>query len=206
MDIGFLKINTENFPSKLLNFVSESRKNKVEKYRNDFDKKISLFSELLIRIMLKNFGENDWKNLKISENKWGKPLIIGNHNYCMSLSHSIDMISCALDVNNKLGIDIEKISFVPAELKDTIFHSNEYSNIYSQEKFFPIWTAKEAFSKYTGNGLSEDFSQLDTTSSTFQKHIVQWKENDFFCSVYADKVNNINIKYYSEKEILKHYD
>lgn len=168
--------------------------------------KTSYFSKLLLRVMLKEEGVKNWKTIKIQKGINDKPYIDGDINF--NISHSNNMILCCVDKNNNLGVDIEKIKEIPKDIFDMVFHKNElkyYKNM-TQEQFYKIWTLKEAYSKYTSLGLSEDFLKIDTTAFNFEKKVIQWTEEDYICSIYANIKTKMNITRYTESEILKHYD
>lgn len=167
--------------------------------------KTSFFSKLLLRVMLKKEGVKNWKTIEIKKGANDKPYINKDINF--NISHSKNMILCVVDKNN-IGVDIEEIKEVPKDIFDMIFHKNElehYKNM-SKEQFYKIWTIKEAYSKYTSLGLNYDFTKIDTTSLNFKKNLIQWREENFICSIYSNIKKEMNITRFKEDEILKYYD
>ncbi len=168
--------------------------------------KTSFFSKLLLRVMLKKEGVQNWRTIEIQKGPNSKPYIEGDINF--NISHSNNMILCCTDRNNNIGVDIEEIKEVPKDIFDMVFHKNEleyYKNM-TKEQFYRIWTLKEAYSKYTSLGLNYDFTKIDTTSLNFRKNIIQWLEEDYICSIYLEIKKEMNITRYTQEEILKYYD
>ena len=99
----------------------------------------------------------------------GKPYFESKElsNIYFSISHTRDFAGIAMN-DSEIGFDCENISarnypkerfekianrvFSACEIRYCFDDENNYEN-----RFFEIWTAKEAYSKYTGNGFSEDF-------------------------------------------------
>ncbi|MBE7092642.1 MAG: 4'-phosphopantetheinyl transferase superfamily protein [Clostridiales bacterium] len=92
----------------------------------------------------------------------GKPYIEGNQLF-VSISHSKDFF---LVGTNKLpvGVDIEVVRHFDNRLINRYFTSSEIAYIDSDEKFFKIWTVKEAFLKLTGEGL-KGIKKLNTVTN-----------------------------------------
>ena len=91
------------------------------------------------------------KDIKIEYEKSGKPYILDS-SYGISISHSKDMALVAIN-EDAIGADIEVIRPFNKKLINTYFSPDEIAFINSDEKFFTIWTVKEAYLKLTGIGL-----------------------------------------------------
>lgn len=209
MNIGILEIVSEEITIPILQSVSKSRREKAALYKNTIDQKISLYSELLLRVMLKGFGISEWKKIKISSTRNGKLFLQHHDDVFCSLSHSKNRILCAVDKKNKMGVDIEEVTNSLPQIPDFFFHRKEREQLAKEQDklyFFKIWTAKEAYCKYTGDGLSKNLHQTNILSSKFKQNILQWIEDNFFYAIYADRINSINIHHYNEAEINAHYD
>lgn len=103
--------------------------------------------------------------LHLRYEKSGKPIA---DNCFVSISHSGPAISvCKSDI--PVGIDIEKTDRKRnfEEIAKRCFHGAE-SELYlknpSAEKFYEIWTKKEAYSKLLGRGLADILSGFDVYS------------------------------------------
>jgi len=90
----------------------------------------------------------------------GKPYFIANP-YChFSLSHSGE--SFALITHDApIGIDIERLRHADFKIARRFFTQDEQDYVDGDNfRFFEIWTKKEAYVKYTGEGLSRPFSSF----------------------------------------------
>lgn len=115
--------------------------------------------------------EKEHANIKIPETKPhanGKPHLKNMPDLFFNLSHSGDYVVCAV-ADCEIGVDIQQYR---KNIKDgvlkKVLHEREkdlYQACTQEEKeacFFRIWAAKEAYAKYTGEGLAVDFRLLVT--------------------------------------------
>ena len=104
------------------------------------------------KILLKNLGKEVLsKEIEIKYKPSGKPYIEENEQY-ISISHSKDFVLVAIN-DTPIGVDTEVIRLFNKKLIKTYFTNEEAAYIDSDEKFFTVWTVKEAFLKLTGEGL-----------------------------------------------------
>lgn len=91
----------------------------------------------------------------------GKPVLRGNPVH-FNLSHSQDLAVLAISPNQPVGIDVELTTrqVDPLVLAPSCFVTHEVQALRDQpaqlQRFFAFWTAKEAFMKLTGEGMSLD--------------------------------------------------
>ena len=121
----------------------------------------------LIRTALSNYlrsqehkSLNIWEiddivnDVKIEVYKEGKPYF-ANFDVEFSVSNTGPMWMCLFD-RKPCGIDIQEVKSCKHEsIAERHFSKAEfeYVKLWGEEGFFDIWTAKEAFGKYTGKGL-----------------------------------------------------
>ncbi len=119
--------------------------------------------------------------LQIHRTPRGKPYLPCDPNIHISASHSGDYLICAVS-NTAIGIDIQEHSTLkdetPAEtrirlrkLANRFLHPEEAEYIapHPDQHFFKVWTAKESYVKYTGQGIDDhfaDFSVLPPNCTT----------------------------------------
>ncbi len=111
----------------------------------------------LINIALKNYTGDNNVRLSIKRTESGKPYF-SNLNINFSVSHSNDVWACLMADFN-VGLDIQEERTVAYEkISKRFFVKDEYEYIREKgkEAFFDIWTGKEAFVKYTGNGFAKE--------------------------------------------------
>jgi len=151
----------ENSHSLLLKRFSmdfpENYQNKIKNFRRWQDAQLSLLGLYLLRYSLKQFE----KKLDISElnfNSNSKPYLNGE-NLEFNISHSGDIVVCAISDQFEIGIDIEILKDIDVgdfkgqmtdnELKKVIYANDVTSS------FFDYWTQKEAVLKAQGSGIIE---------------------------------------------------
>lgn len=81
----------------------------------------------------------------------------------VSLSHSGSWVGVALCPDGRVGIDVETVRDVSPSLSRRALSAQELSWLHQappgrsrDQRFFRLWTAKEAFLKATGVGLASD--------------------------------------------------
>jgi len=141
-----------------LKTVSEFRRKKVTRLKHRSDKNLSLGAGLILEYGLKCFL-GICKNVDISISENGKPYLKNYPNIHFSLSHSGDMAICAIS-DNPVGVDIQVCTDFKDEICRRYFKKCEADYVFGakipaekKERFFRIWTLKEAYSKMTGKGL-----------------------------------------------------
>ena len=138
---------------KLYHTVSDIRQNKIDSLLLEKDKRLSLAAELLLKKALSDCGIDSFE-LEYGEN--GKPYIKDHNDIFFNLSHSNEMVMCAVS-SDEVGCDTEKIKDIDLKIAKRFFSESEYNLIIGNEKkndmFFRIWTLKESFMKATGLGM-----------------------------------------------------
>ena len=139
---------------------------------------------LACRILLNYFN----KNLKISYSENGSPNL-SNHQY-ISISHSGDLV-CIIISDQKIGIDIEKISDKSLRLKEKFV--NPHHTKLNKEKSTLIWCVKEAIYKFHKIGnvdfikdisvpefILEESGEIDIRFKTNTLKSYYFKVKDFY--------------------------
>ena len=114
-----------------------------------------LAADALIRMGAQNLHYGD-KNKPFADNCY------------VSISHSGDMIAVCKG-EKPVGVDIEKINYDRdvKKIAERFYHGKEleaFRENPTAEKFFEIWTMKEAYSKIGGEGVGEVFEGFDSYS------------------------------------------
>ena len=160
-------------------------KKRVDRYKRDDDKKRSLLAHMLLKkLMVKN---NIDEKLVYEEN--GRP-VFESSSYYLSLSHSGDVAFSAVS-KSPVGIDVEKIRPISLSLINRVCVDDEKAfviggyeitdeknicDIDVLKRFFEIWTAKEAYFKMIGSGIT-DLKSVNTLE--FEKESFQHGEYIF---------------------------
>ncbi|MFZ5351497.1 MAG: 4'-phosphopantetheinyl transferase family protein [Bacillota bacterium] len=175
--IGFANDRIKNV---LLKYISEERKEKIKKFKNDMDGLRSLLSEAMIRYILIRYYNIENDSIRIKYNHYGKPYIEKYENIHYNISHAGEWVVCAVH-DSPVGIDIEKIQIIDIKIAKRFFAPTEYEYIKSSQdydtlkRFYDIWTLKESFLKALGCGLSKP---LNSFSITIDDYDIKLKNGD----------------------------
>lgn len=149
--------NIQNLPDpkenpQILENIWQERKEKILSYQFENGRKESLGSALMLQKVLSKNNLNP-QNIKYGKN--GKPEIDGLH---FNISHAENFVICSVS-ENPVGCDIEKIRSIKSGFEKRFFTQNEVSYLdkFSGEEklkqFFRLWTMKESYMKFTGDGM-----------------------------------------------------
>lgn len=178
----------------LLSFLSKERQKQLMKLNYDIDKKLSLFAEIIVRIIIcQKLNVNNSK-LVFEKNEYGKPYIKGYTNLYYNISHTRNAIVVAFS-DKPVGVDIEKVKHIESQIAKRFFTFEEqmYISKYPEKidkHFYEVWTKKEAYIKYLGQGLSIKLNSFNVFSNVISKQIKSFEIDDYIvsvCSEYIDK-------------------
>jgi len=132
-----------------------------EKHRHQY-----LITRAMVRTVLSSYvnsiSPEEWR---FKKNKYGKPSI-SNKSLTMplrfNLSHTDKLIIMAVTLDNEIGVDVEYLPRRgnPLDIAERFFSAKELEQLFQlpvekrQERFFDLWTLKEAYIKACGMGLS----------------------------------------------------
>ena len=150
--------------------LTEQELAKQQRYMFEKDRHSALITRAFIKDLLCKYMAGEAKQWRFSKGDKGKPeLIAPPLPLRFNLSHSKDLIICAVTLDNDIGCDVEQIhrkSDVLA-IADRYFSATEIESLFSlpkseqRSRFFDYWTLKESYIKAWGQGLSiplDDFS------------------------------------------------
>lgn len=146
----------------------------VDRFRYADDKKRSVAGEMLARKAVAEWCNIPAESIVFEITETGKP-------YAKSLpvefniSHSGDVVVCVVD-DKPVGIDVEKIYSLDLKVAKRICTDEELSYLFGHApteqdfvyttdheilaRFFELWTAKEAYGKCIGVGMSDSRKQV----------------------------------------------
>lgn len=161
-----------------LSLLDPAVQTRILRYRKETDRLRSLASQLLLyHAFCKSNKSPDKKNFLISYGPFGKPSFKDYPACNFSLSHSGSYAVCVFTEDTApVGIDIQEYrSLNRNKIRARFYTDLEKKQAESAEMFFRIWSAKEAYMKYTGKGFSEGF---DTFSVLPESAIVVCSDSD----------------------------
>lgn len=138
--------------------LSPSRKEHIDRLRRQDDKNRSLAGELLAQKLLKE--QYAISAAVIHRHNSGQPHLTGCDLH-ISISHCDELVACVVS-ENPVGIDIERIRPINPRLCQRVCTEAEMDYLQPDDfedpailrRFFEIWTAKEAYFKRCGTGIT----------------------------------------------------
>ncbi len=155
------KINTEYIDENydgLVAGVYEQRRRAIKRLKYKKAAYTSIEAGYLLMEAFKDvYGVNDY-DICIEKGDFGKPYIKDYPEFKYNISHSGEYVAIAYGCDD-VGIDIEYIREKDLKIAKRCFHKDEYAYITKNEagqdeRFFEVWTMKEAYLKYTGQGIN----------------------------------------------------
>ena len=146
--------------------MSDERKKESLALVTENKKLQKIAADMLCRQMIAEADGVDPSGIIIKKDKNGKPYA-ENSRYKFSISHCGNLVVCAVSKND-IGVDVEKIRNVRLKMAEKFACESEIEYIGDKlERFFEIWTLKEAYFKCKGTGLGADIKSVsfDVTDS-----------------------------------------
>jgi len=185
-------INVDNF-NQLLTFVSKEKQEQIKRFRFDIDKKLCLYSQLLVRTEIcktLNIRNGEFFFVK---NEYGKPHLKNYPNFHFNLSHTRNAIAVAI-FDKPVGVDVEKIRNADLKIAKRFFAESEFAYIVKSEigtdkRFYDVWTKKEAYIKYVGKGLSIPLNSFDVLCTDISRQTQTFEKDGYIISVSSESQN-----------------
>lgn len=134
---------------KLINAISIT---KLPNYKYFDDIKRFVLSEMFKYFGYKMYTGID-KHIEVKRGKNGKPYYSACEVF-FNISHAGDYVAMAI-CDSEIGIDIEPNTYCNFDNLLDLFYPTERRQVQSgRMSFYELWCAKEAYLKYTGDGLS----------------------------------------------------
>ena len=166
--------------------INESLIGLIEGFEDDYFNKLKNKKRKLeyvcTRLLLKEFDSN----LKISYNKNGAPIL--NNNKCISIAHSNNLAAIIIS-DNKVGIDIEKISEKPIKIAAKFISENDNISMDTNDTCL-AWSAKEAIYKLHEIGGLDFKNDILIQKINKEKNIIKAKFKNKTLFLNYQKINN----------------
>lgn len=132
-------------------------KEKMQKLNQKRAKKLSVAAGALVRSAIAEEFNIDKDAIRFRRDKKGKPYT-ESAKVEFSISHSKNIAVCAIS-DRPVGIDIEKMRDVNFNVAKKLFTPDEQNYVFQikklqKQRFFEVWTRKEAYVKLIGFGIS----------------------------------------------------
>ena len=159
--------------------MSAEKQKRVDRFHFKDDKKRAVAGEMLARLALADWCQVEPRSISFGRGEHGKPFAEGLDAQ-FNISHSDDFVVCAVS-DRPVGIDIEKIRPVDLKISKKICTPDELYSLFGHipdegefvrtdnenllNRFFRMWTKKEARGKFLGKGLL--FGETDVVCNEF---------------------------------------
>lgn len=137
--------------------MSKERQEKCLRYKFTDDRRRMAFGESLLRKLISDEYAVREIDITIKNLPSGKPVAeVQGKNLCVSITHSGDYVACGVS-DTPIGVDLEVVRQVSNLLLNKALNDEEKYFVNNSDgknlAFLKLWTAKEAYLKFTGEGL-----------------------------------------------------
>jgi len=142
----------------LLQIISSENRERCRRFRLKEDALRTLYGELILRHVLTQRFSLRNEGIEILKGDKGKPYVKDFPTH-FNISHAGDFVICAFS-EKEVGIDVEQVKEVDLNIAKRYFHPFECEDLFAQdasrqlEYFFLLWTLKESYMKWLGDGMS----------------------------------------------------
>jgi len=155
---------------KLVRFIDYNEELRASSFMSEDDRKSYIISHGILKLILSHKFGSEPVALNITRDKNGKPWIPGNRIF-FSISHTAEVLALAISSSAIIGTDIEKITVRKdlISLTGLVFSPDEIDFLAkddSGDRFFLLWTRKEAFLKSIGSGIIDSLSGVEVHRDT----------------------------------------
>lgn len=170
--------NCESLFENELPKFSPDYQDRIRSYRRWQDAQLSLLGRVILFKAIEQIYNYDPSSKEILQTKYNKPYFKDDP-VQFNISHSGEIVVCAICEKSLIGIDIEIISEISIEDCKWQMRENEWDAIISSDKieesFFNYWTQKEAVIKANGLGLTIPLTTFEVLDG-----IAQINDQKFF--------------------------
>jgi len=155
---------TSGDEERVLRFVQKEQLNDVLRRYHSFSNALTarhyLIGEAVMRVLCQQATGIALADQQFTIGAYGKPQLAGSTSWYFNKSHSLDAIVVATGMED-MGVDVEKIRNARMNVASRYFTSKENEWLKEtdspeilDQRFYQIWTAKEAYLKFLGSGIS----------------------------------------------------
>ncbi len=183
--------------------LSRERQDKINRYRFDVDKRLSLYGGLLVRMGIQKFWNIPYEEQTFVCENMKKPYLVSEGNIHFNLSHTRNMIVCGYS-DQPVGVDVERIKvpfhkeIVRRYRADEQLQCQRGSEQEQASAFYQIWTKKEAYVKCDGTGLSVEVTEIPTNLPQFET----WKRGEYIISLFSRSEAPTELVNITEEELV----
>ena len=173
-----------------ISLLPQKRREELQKIQNKQARIQSLSGEILIRRIIKALLGLDAFQWDRDRGARGKPFFSQIPFFHYNISHTEGLVVCAV-AGFPMGVDAEGLGRdAPLEVMRRIMTPSERATILQLPKgkkqtrlFFELWTRKEAYVKWTGEGITGAMNTVEVVKPPFVDQISTFQCNRWIISV-----------------------
>jgi 4'-phosphopantetheinyl transferase len=168
LEVYYAKTQDLNFSyMELMDILSDEEKTRVARFHSDEDRETFISCHALLRIMLARRLKIAPLEILFKIDSNNKPSIINNPLF-FNVTHTRDAFAFGISEDFQIGIDLERVNpsidFYP--IMELFFSKNERDYIINsipdeRNRFFMLWTRKEALLKAIGTGIINNIIDIE---------------------------------------------
>ena len=139
-----------------LEHIDLEKKKQIIKYTSENNADNSLIGIILAKISIFKTKHIPISKIEIFYDEYGKPYVLNNPQIHISISHSDELIGCAIS-DSPVGLDIENLRKYNHKIYTKLSDS---TGICTDNEFTRLWTEREAILKLKGSGLNDLSSEI----------------------------------------------
>ena len=184
----------------LTRLLSPDEKLRALRFLSEDDRETYIASHSLLRLLISGFIDKSPADLGFLKNSYGKPFLNCNPVF-FNLSHTKGAFAFVITKTSCVGVDLEEINrdFDINSIAGMVFSQKEKDYIFktaegSKDRFFRLWTRKEAFLKALGSGIVKELPEIEVCEKInlidpkhFEDDIVRSAKNEHF--IYSAKID-----------------
>ena len=154
--------------------LSDSERKRADRFRFDRDRSRFIVRHGLLRMILGRYLNIEAARVAFAYESRGKPMLSARAvtpPFHFNLSHSNGLALIAGTRLAALGVDVERVRFVPEadQIAAKFFSPHEGARLNAipveqkMEAFFHCWTRKEAYLKATGEGIADALPRIEVS-------------------------------------------
>ena len=150
--------------SSYINLLSEAEKKAVHQVRSDDRRLLKSWAHAYVRQTIADYMHIAPQDLQFIERDHKKPEFSNSGALHFSISYTTDAAAVMIS-QGPVGLDLEKLRPHKMRFKDNLGTPAELARLRQSPEdlplFYEFWTRKEAWLKYTGEGLSVPLNSFD---------------------------------------------
>jgi 4'-phosphopantetheinyl transferase len=161
-------VHTDSYSSSEISsfqkLLSLQEQEKASRFRFLKDQHSYIVTHAMLRKILGNYLNSEPAKIEFVSNDFGKPSLAEKHSKIdFNLSHRSGLSVLAFSPKSEIGVDVEKIDAEFDFNRIAKAHFSVAENIFiheiqeeTRERFYTVWTRKEALLKAIGTGIGEN--------------------------------------------------